>query len=150
MRAVVQRVRYASVYIEEELHAHIGPGALVLLGVHKDDCEADHRWLSKKVAGARIFEDRAGLMNRDISDAGGEFLVVSQFTLLASSKRGNRPSFNDAAPPEKGRADYESFCKELATASGRTVKTGVFAADMKVKLLNDGPVTLLYDTRNKE
>lgn len=150
MKAVTQRVAQASVTIEGAVHSSIGQGLLVLLGIHKDDTPDDIAWIARKIANLRIFEDAAGLMNQSLADIDGQLLVVSQFTLIASNKKGNRPSFNDAAPPTKGKADYESVCAELEKLTNKPVKTGIFAADMKVDLRNDGPVTILFDTRHKE
>lgn len=150
MKAVIQRVTRASVTIDGQVHSAIGPGSLVLLGIHKDDTADDGEWITRKIANLRIFEDAAGRMNQSLADIDGELLVISQFTLIASNKKGNRPSFNDAAPPAKGKADYLAVCRALEQLTGKPVQTGVFAADMKVDLLNDGPVTILFDTRNKE
>ncbi|MBK1878906.1 D-aminoacyl-tRNA deacylase [Pelagicoccus mobilis] len=150
MKAVIQRVTQASVTIDGQVHSSIGPGSLVLLGIHKDDTPEDITWIARKIANLRIFEDAEERMNQSLADIDGELLVISQFTLIASNKKGNRPSFNDAAPPAKGKADYEAVCQELERLTGKPVKTGVFAADMKVDLRNDGPVTILFDTRNKE
>lgn len=150
MKAVAQRVAHASVTIDGSVHASIGPGLLVLLGIHKEDTAEDVAWMSRKLASLRVFEDAQGRMNQSLADIDGELLVISQFTLIASNKKGNRPSFNDAAPPAKGEADYEAVCRALAELTGKPVKTGIFAADMKVDLRNDGPVTLLFDTRHKE
>jgi D-aminoacyl-tRNA deacylase len=150
MRAVLQRVRAASVHISGKQHAQIGQGLLILLGVGEDDVLEDIIWLAAKIAGLRIFADEAGQMNRSLNDIHGEALVVSQFTLFASVKKGNRPSFIRAAKPEEASKLYEIFCRQLSTEMSRTVKTGVFAADMQVELVNDGPVTILIDTRNKE
>lgn len=150
MKAVAQRVAHASVTIDGAVHAAIGPGLLVLIGIHKYDTPEDIAWMSRKIASLRVFEDAQGRMNQSLADIDGEFLVISQFTLIASNKKGNRPSFNDAAPPAKGEADYEAVCQTLSELTGKPVKTGVFAADMKVDLRNDGPVTLLFDTRHKE
>lgn len=150
MKAVIQRVAHTSVTIDGEVHSSIARGLLVLIGIHKEDTIEDIKWIARKIANLRIFEDANGLMNQSLADIDGELLVVSQFTLIASNKKGNRPSFNDAAPPAKGKADYEAVCSELESLTGKPVKTGVFAADMKVDLLNDGPVTILFDTRNKE
>lgn len=150
MKAVVQRVTRASVTIDGELHASIAMGSLVLIGIHKYDTPEDIEWIARKIANLRIFEDEEGRMNQSLADIDGELLVISQFTLIASSKKGNRPSFNDAAPPAKGKADYEAVCQKLEQLTSKTVKTGVFAANMKVDLLNDGPVTITFDTHNKE
>lgn len=150
MKAVIQRVTHASVTIDGQLHASIGPGSLGLIGIHKDDTPADIEWIARKIANLRIFEDATGLMNKSLADIDGQLLVVSQFTLIASNKKGNRPSFNDAAPPAKGKADYQAVCQKLEQLTSKPIQTGVFAADMKVDLLNDGPVTILLDTRHKE
>ncbi len=150
MRTVIQRVRHASVSIEGEVKSEIDQGLLILLGIEDADTEEDANWLVRKVAGLRVFDDAEGVMNRSILDIGGEALVVSQFTLMASYKKGNRPSYIRAAGHEKAIPLYEYFCRELSKALGRAVGTGEFGADMKVKLLNDGPVTICMDTKNKE
>ena len=150
MRAVIQRVSAASVAIGGTVKAAIGPGLLVLLGVGHEDGREDVDWLVRKVAGMRIFNDEAGVMNRSVVDMDGEALVVSQFTLLASTKKGNRPSYSGAAGHEKAIPLYEAFCAGLSEAIGRPVGTGEFGADMKVSLVNDGPVTICIDTKNKE
>jgi|TARA_B110000495_G_C23031019_1_gene614054 D-tyrosyl-tRNA(Tyr) deacylase len=150
MKAVVQRVRNATVSIDGNIHSSIGQGFLVLLGIHKEDTDSDIEWMVRKVANMRVFEDENGLMNSDLSTIEGEVLVVSQFTLIASTKKGNRPSFNDAADPQKGNAYYLRVAKGLESVLDRPVKTGVFAANMQVSLVNDGPVTITLDTRNRE
>ncbi|MBO4566910.1 MAG: D-tyrosyl-tRNA(Tyr) deacylase [Bacteroidales bacterium] len=150
MRAVIQRVSSASVAIDGKVRSAIGPGLLVLLGVGHDDGPEDIDWLVRKVAGLRIFDDAAGVMNRSVVEAGGEAMVVSQFTLMASTKKGNRPSYIGAAGHEKAIPMYEAFCAALSAAVGRPVGTGEFGADMKVSLVNDGPVTICIDTKNKE
>lgn len=150
MRAVVQRVSSASVSIGGTVKSAIGPGLLVLLGVGHEDTQEDLDWLVKKVAGLRIFDDEAGVMNRSVVEVGGEALVVSQFTLMASTKKGNRPSYLGAAGHEKAVPMYEAFCSALSEAIGRPVGTGEFGADMQVALVNDGPVTICMDTKNKE
>lgn len=150
MRAVIQRVSTASVTIAGELTAEIGPGYLVLLGVETDDEEQDVNWLVKKIAHLRVMPDDQGLMNRDIKDTGGEVLVVSQFTLHASYKKGNRPSFIKAARPDKAIPMYELFVQQLEGETGKKVKTGRFGADMKVALVNDGPVTIVMDSKDPE
>jgi len=151
MRAVVQRVSSASVTIEGAVRATITRGLLVLLGVAEGDTPADGEWLAQKIAKLRIFADDAGQMNRSVVDIGGEVLVVSQFTLLASTRKGTRPSFNDAAKPDTARVLYESFLPQMETAlGGRPVARGEFAAMMQVALVNDGPVTILLDTRQRE
>ena len=150
MRIVIQRVTEASVTIEGTVKSAIGKGYLILLGVCEEDNEEDVDWLVKKVAGLRVFDDENGVMNRSIIDIGGEALVVSQFTLYASYKKGNRPSWLRAARHEISIPLYDSFCQKLSSAIGREVGTGEFGADMKVSLLNDGPVTICMDSRNKE
>ena len=148
MRAVVQRVSSASVSIGGTVKSAIGPGLLVLLGVGHEDAQEDLDWLVKKVAGLRIFDDEAGVMNRSVVEVGGEALVVSQFTLMASTKKGNRPSYLGAAGHEKAVPMYEAFCSALSEAIGRPVGTGEFGADMQVALVNDGPVTICMDTKS--
>jgi len=150
MKAVVQRVENASVKIDGREHSSIGQGLFVLLGIHKEDTGLDIDWMVRKIANMRIFEDENGLMNSDLSTVQGELLVVSQFTLMASTKKGNRPSFNDAADPEKGNAFYLRVVDGLESTLNRPVQTGVFAADMQVSLVNDGPVTIALDTRHRE
>lgn len=150
MRAVIQRVSSASVTIDGAVKSAIGPGLLVLLGVGHEDGQEDLDWLVKKIAGLRIFNDEEGVMNRSVVDVDGEALVVSQFTLMASTKKGNRPSYIGAAGHEKAIPMYEAFCAALSAAIGKPVGTGEFGADMKVALVNDGPVTICIDTKNKE
>ena len=150
MRAVVQRVTEASVSIEGHINSKIKRGLLVLLGVEENDTVEDAVWLAAKIVNMRIFADDDGLMNRSLCDVMGELLVVSQFTLHASTKKGNRPSFIRAAKPEFATMLYEMCCKQLSQELSRPVKTGVFGADMQVKLVNDGPVTILIDTKIKE
>lgn len=150
MRIVIQRVSEASVTINGELHGQISQGYLILLGVCEEDTVEDVEWLVKKVTGLRIFNDEQGVMNRSIMDVGGECLVVSQFTLYASYKKGNRPSWFRAGSHEHSIPLYEQFCKLLESELGKPVQTGVFGADMKVALVNDGPVTICMDTKNKE
>ncbi len=150
MRTVIQRVSQAAVQIDGVERAAIGTGFLILLGIETEDTEEDADWLCKKIAGMRIFSDEAGLMNRDIQEADGRILVVSQFTLHASCKKGNRPSFIKAARPEQAIPLYEYFVAQLESLLQQPVATGVFGADMKVSLVNDGPVTILLDTKNKE
>ena len=148
MRAVIQRVSSASVTIGGAVKSAIGPGLLVLLGVGHEDGQADVDWLVRKTAGLRIFNDDAGVMNRSVVDIGGDALVVSQFTLMASTKKGNRPSYIGAAGHEKAVPLYEAFCAALSAAIGRPVGTGEFGSDMQVALVNDGPVTICIDTKN--
>lgn len=150
MRAVVQRVSSARVTIAGETSGAIERGLLVLLGVAQTDTEADARWLAEKIAALRIFEDADGKMNRSVVDVGGGILVVSQFTLFASTRKGTRPSFNDAAKPDLAVPLYEAFVRLAGAALGRPVATGRFGAMMKVALVNDGPVTLLIDTKARE
>lgn len=150
MRCVVQRVSRASVTVAGETVGEIGPGLLVLLGVGQQDTEADAQWLAEKVVALRVFEDADGKMNHSVVDAGGGILVVSQFTLFASTRKGTRPSFNDAAKPDLAIPLYESFNHFASAALGRPVATGRFAALMAVALVNDGPVTIVIDTKTRE
>ena len=150
MRVVIQRVLNASVSISGSVTAAIGPGLLVLLGICEEDGADDIEWLVRKIAGLRVFDDEAGVMNLSVLEAGGDALVVSQFTLMASTKKGNRPSYIRAARPETAIPLYERFCAALSEALGKPVPTGTFGADMQVALVNDGPVTICIDTKNKE
>ncbi len=150
MRIVLQRVQHASVTIDGQIHSSIGQGYLILLGVCEEDTDEDVNWLVRKVIGLRVFDDDNHVMNRDIMDVQGEILVISQFTLFASYKKGNRPSWFRAGSHEHSIPLYEAFCKKLSDALGKPVGTGEFGADMKVELLNDGPVTICMDTKNKE
>ncbi|MCH5177168.1 MAG: D-tyrosyl-tRNA(Tyr) deacylase [Prevotellaceae bacterium] len=150
MRAVLQRVSHAAVSIEHRPKAQIGKGLLVLVGCENADTDEDIAWLSKKIVNLRIFNDENGVMNRSILDENGEILVVSQFTLWASYKKGNRPSYLRAGNPEQTTLLYERFCQRLSADLGKAVGTGEFGADMQVELLNDGPVTICMDTKNKE
>ena len=150
MRTVIQRVRHASVTIEGRVKSEIGQGLLILVGVEDSDTQEDVNWLAQKIAALRIFDDAEGVMNLSLSDIGGEALVVSQFTLWASYKKGNRPSYIRASRPDKAIPMYEAFCARLSEVLGRPVGTGEFGADMKVELLNDGPVTICMDTHDKE
>jgi D-tyrosyl-tRNA(Tyr) deacylase len=150
MRAVIQRVEKASVVILENEVAKIEQGLLVLLGIEIDDAKEDALWLASKIAALRIFSDEKGVMNKSITESGGEVIVVSQFTLHAKTKKGNRPSYIKAARPEQAIPLYQQFKEDLALAIGRQVQSGEFGADMKVSLINDGPVTILIDTKNKE
>jgi len=150
VRAVLQRVSSATVTVGAESVGAIGPGLLVLLGVHNADTEADVAWLAQKIAALRIFEDDGGKMNRSIVDCGGDALVVSQFTLFGSTRKGTRPSFNDAARPELAIPLYEAFVRQLERLLHRPVATGRFGAMMQVALVNDGPVTLIVDTHERE
>ena len=150
MRAVIQRVSKASVTIDGVVKGHIGWGFLILLGVCDEDTMEDVDWLVRKIANLRVFDDDNHVMNRSIQDISGECLVVSQFTLFASYKKGNRPSWFKAGSHEHSIPLYEGFCTQLSAAIGNPVQTGEFGADMKVELLNDGPVTICMDTKNKE
>ena len=150
MRAVIQRVSFASVKINGNIKGQIGPGLLILLGIEDADNSEDVKWLAKKICGLRVFSDENGKMNLDLSGMNGELLVVSQFTLHASTKKGTRPSFIKAARPEKAIPLYEEFISECENITGKQVETGEFEAIMGVELLNDGPVTITIDTQNKE
>ncbi len=150
MKAVIQRVSKASVTIEGEKVANINQGLLILLGIVDEDTKEDIDWLSKKIANLRIFADENDVMNKSVMDVKGKVIVVSQFTLHASTKKGNRPSYIKAAKPDVAVPLYEEFVKQIETDLGTTVQTGEFGADMKVELLNDGPVTIIIDTKNKE
>lgn len=150
MRAVIQRVSFASVKINNNLSGQIGPGLLILLGIEDADTPDDCLWLARKICGLRVFSDENGKMNLDLNGIDGELLVVSQFTLHASTKKGTRPSFIKAARPEKAIPLYEQFVKDCNEITEKEVQTGEFGAMMDVELLNDGPVTILIDTQNKE
>lgn len=150
MRAVVQRVSEASVSIGGVIQSAIGRGLLVLLGIEEPDTEEDVLWLSGKIARLRLFPDESGVMNRSMLETGGDALVVSQFTLFASTKKGNRPSYIRAARPERAVPLYERFVARLSAELGRPVQTGTFGADMRVALVNDGPVTILIDSKARE
>lgn len=149
MRVVIQRVSSASVTIDGVVKSSIGPGLLILLGIGHEDDETDIDYLVKKTASLRIFNDQEGVMNRSVMDMGGDVLVVSQFTLMASTKKGNRPSYIEAAGHEKAIPLYEEFCRRMSATIGKPVGTGEFGADMKVALVNDGPVTICMDSKNK-
>jgi D-tyrosyl-tRNA(Tyr) deacylase len=150
MRIVIQRVKHASVTINDVVHSSIQQGYLILLGICEEDTMEDVDWLVKKVVGLRVFDDENHVMNRSVMDIDGEALVVSQFTLYASYKKGNRPSWFRAGSHEHSIPLYEAFCEQLSDALRKPVGTGEFGADMKVELLNDGPVTICMDTKNKE
>ena len=150
MRAVIQRVTHASVTIQGKMKAEIGGGFLILLGIEQSDNQEDIEWLTRKIIGLRVFDDEAGVMNRNILETDGDIIVVSQFTLMASYKKGNRPSWIRAAGHEVAIPLYNTFVNQLSEALGKPVGTGEFGADMKVELLNDGPVTICMDTKNKE
>ena len=149
MRVVIQRVASASVTIDGVVKSSIGPGLLILLGIGHEDDETDIDYLVKKAAALRIFNDQDGVMNRSVTDIGGDVIVVSQFTLMASTKKGNRPSYIEAAGHQKAVQLYEEFCRRMSAAIGKPVGTGEFGADMKVALVNDGPVTICMDSKNK-
>jgi len=150
MRALIQKVKEASVVVDSEIVAKIAEGLLVLLGIEEDDDVEDLEWLSNKIVQLRIFNDNDGVMNRSVIDEQGEIIVVSQFTLHAKTKKGNRPSYIKAAKPEFAIPMYQKFCEKLSSDLGSKVQTGVFGAHMDVALINDGPVTIWIDTKNKE
>ena len=150
MRAIIQRVLEASVTVNNMFTAQIGPGLLVLLGVEEGDGAEDLEWLSGKIARMRIFPDEEGKMNRSVTESGGDIIVVSQFTLHASTKKGNRPSFLRSAAPAVSEPLYENFCAVMEKEISKPVGRGIFGADMKVALINDGPVTIFIDSRNRE
>ena len=150
MRVLIQRVKEASVTIDNEVISLIHNGLLVFIGITEDDDREDILWLTKKIANIRLFDDENGVMNRSVIDAGGDILAVSQFTLMASTKKGNRPSYIKAAKPDISIPLYEEFCSEMEIAVNKPIQRGVFGADMKVRLLNDGPVTIFIDSKNKE
>lgn len=150
MRILIQRVQKASVRIEGNIKSSIGKGLLVLIGIEDNDSEEDAEWLSKKTVNLRIFDDEKGVMNRSVLETGGEILVVSQFTLHASTKKGNRPSYIKASKPDHAIPLYETFCRMISRETGKETATGEFGADMKVELINDGPVTIWIDSKNKE
>lgn len=150
MKTVTQRVQHATVTIDGKETSRIGKGLLVLVGIEDRDTQEDIEWLAKKIANLRIFDDENGVMNRSVKEADGEIMVVSQFTLQASTKKGNRPSYLRASKPEIAIPMYEAFCAKMGLQAGKPVATGTFGADMKIALLNDGPVTILIDSQNKE
>jgi len=150
MRAVIQRVTQASCRVDDQVTGEIRDGLLVLLGIEDSDQQEDVEWLAAKIINMRIFGDEQGLMNRSLTDIGGNILLISQFTLYAATKKGNRPGFTRAARPDKAIPLYESMIRQLSQLLNTMVQTGVFGADMKISLLNDGPVTILIDTKNKE
>jgi D-tyrosyl-tRNA(Tyr) deacylase len=150
MRTLIQRVQHASVTIDGKIKSQIGNGMLVLVGIEDRDTQEDIEWLTKKIANLRIFDDENGVMNRSVIDVKGEVMVVSQFTIHASTKKGNRPSYIHASKPDIAIPMYEAFCTEMELQIGKEVQTGTFGADMKVELLNDGPVTIWIDSQNKE
>lgn len=148
MIAVVQRVSEAQLHINQQLHANIEKGFVVLLGIHETDTIEEVQYLSNKISGLRIFSNVEGKMNLDLSQVNGDILLVSQFTLIASTKKGNRPSFIEASRPEKAIPLYEEMIRQLQFKLSKTIQTGIFGADMKVSLINDGPVTLIIDSKN--
>lgn len=150
MRAVIQRVKEASVKVDGKITGQIGQGLLVLVGIEDADTQEDIDWLSKKIAGLRIFDDENGVMNLSVMETDGNILAVSQFTLMASTKKGNRPSYIRASKGDYAEPMYEKFCMALEKETGKKTEKGIFGADMKVLLLNDGPVTIIMDTKNKE
>ena len=150
MRILIQRGTKASVTIEEKLKSMINNGLLILIGIEESDNDEDIDWLVKKCVNLRIFDDEQGIMNKSILDSGGDVLAVSQFTLMASTKKGNRPSYIKAAKPEISVPLYETFCRKMEEALNKPIMTGVFGADMQVELINDGPVTILIDSKNRE
>lgn len=150
MRVVIQRTTKASVTIDGNVKGAIASGLLVLLGIEEADALEDIEWLSSKIVNLRIFNDEAGVMNRSVKDYGGDILLISQFTLHASTKKGNRPSYIKAARPEQAIPLYEKMITQLESDLGKPIQTGTFGADMKVELLNDGPVTILIDSKNRE
>lgn len=150
MRAVIQRVLKSSVMIDNKIKSSIGNGLLIFLGIEESDTDTDIKWLSGKISNLRIFNDDKGMMNLSVKDINGEILIVSQFTLYASTKKGNRPSYIRAAKPEVAFPIYEKFVRQMEIDTGKKVQTGEFKADMKVQLVNDGPVTIIIDTKNRE
>lgn len=150
MRVVVQRVKNASVSVEGKQISSIEKGFLILVGIEDVDTKEDVEWLTQKIVNLRVFDDENGIMNKSVVDVDGEILVVSQFTLFASTKKGNRPSYIRASKPDFAVPMYQQFCEKLTQLFGKEIKTGIFGADMQVSLLNDGPVTIIIDTKNKE
>jgi D-tyrosyl-tRNA(Tyr) deacylase len=150
MRAVIQRVAKASVKVDGQVTGSIGKGLLILVGIEDADTQEDIDWLTKKIVGLRIFDDENGVMNLSVMEIEGSILAVSQFTLMASTKKGNRPSYIRASKGDFAQPMYEKFCQALEQESGKKTEKGIFGADMKVSLLNDGPVTIIMDTKNKE
>lgn len=150
MRVVIQRVKNASVSVEGKQISFIEKGFLILVGIEDVDTKEDVEWLTQKIVNLRVFDDENGIMNKSVVDVDGEILVVSQFTLFASTKKGNRPSYIRASKPDFAVPIYQQFCEKLTQLFGKEIKTGIFGADMQVSLLNDGPVTIIIDTKNKE
>ncbi|MDB5123438.1 MAG: dtd [Mucilaginibacter sp.] len=150
MRAVIQRVSQASCTVDNKITGAIQVGFLVLLGIEEADTDEDLQWLAQKISGLRVFGDENGLMNKALADVDGDILLISQFTLFAQTKKGNRPSFIRAAKPDKAIPMYENMVTALEAATGKRIATGIFGADMKISLLNDGPVTIIMDTKDKD
>ncbi len=150
MKSVIQRVTGACVTVEGEIISAIGHGLLVLLGIHKDDTDEDMDWMVKKIAGLRVFDDENGVMNNDVTQSGGDIMVISQFTLLAATSKGNRPSYIAAMEPVKAEIIVEKFIQKLEKMIQKMVATGSFGAHMKISLVNDGPVTIIMDSKNKD
>ena len=150
MRVVIQRVLKSTVFIDENVHSSINRGLLILIGIEDSDNQEDIDYLTKKIINLRIFDDENGIMNKSVIEINGEIACVSQFTLHASTKKGNRPSYIKAAKPDISMPIYEDFCKKLTEVFGKEIKTGVFGADMQIDLINDGPVTIIIDSKNKE
>ena len=150
MRVLIQRVKESSVTVDNKVISFINNGLLVFVGIEEQDNREDILWLTKKIANIRLFDDENGVMNRSVIETGGDILAVSQFTLMASTKKGNRPSYIKAAKPDISVPLYEEFCEEMEIAVNKPIKRGVFGADMKVELLNDGPVTIFIDSKNRE
>jgi len=150
MRAIIQRVSQASCTVDDIITGQIGAGFLVLLGIEDADTTDDLQWLAQKITGMRVFGDENGLMNKALADVNGDILLISQFTLFAQTKKGNRPSFIRAAKPDKAIPLYEQMIKTLGELTGKEIATGIFGADMKISLLNDGPVTIIMDTKDKD
>lgn len=150
MRVVIQRVKNASVSVEGKQISFIEKGFLILVGIEDVDTKEDVEWLTQKIVNLRVFDDENGIMNKSVVDVDGEILVVSQFTLFSSTKKGNRPSYIRASKPDFAVPMYQQFCEKLTQLFGKEIKTGIFGADMQVSLLNDGPVTIIIDTKNKE
>lgn len=149
MKIVIQRVSRASVAIDQKVHASIGAGMMILIGIQADDTEEDIEWLCGKICNLRIFDDADGVMNLSVKETGGEILAISQFTLMARTKKGNRPSYIDAAAPDISMPLYEKFITTLNREMQKEIKTGIFGADMKVELINNGPVTIIIDSKNR-
>lgn len=150
MRAVIQRVSECSVTVDGTLHSEIGKGLMILVGIEDADTQEDIEWLSNKIVHMRLFDDANGVMNLSVTDIGGNIMIISQFTLMAQTRKGNRPSYIKASRPEFSRPMYDMFCETVEKQSGIKVQKGIFGADMKVALVNDGPVTITMDTKNRE